>query len=461
MSDQINTQINNQSNQSVISNLSHDGRGVVTNNGKKVFVDGVLPGETVTWVYVKQHRRYDEAKVDKVIVPSSGRAVAICPNFLTCGGCSYQHMTADNQLAYKQEIVRELLEHIGNGVKPGEWLVPLHAQTSGYRTKARLGVKYVIKKDKILIGFREKSSNYITQMQECPILHRELDKLIKPLGELIATLSIYHKIAQIEFAMGDYNPIILGRNIAIIFRNLEEFNSNDKDCLVNFAKIYNVNLLLQPSNPDSVYCLHGTSELSYKFSNEIGYEINYKFHPQDFTQVNLEINSLMLKQAISLLKLNGDESILDLFCGLGNFTLAFAKELEANGGKVHGIEGSDLMVSRALENAKLNNISNVSFERLDLYNNKNESLKTSKVNSNYDCVILDPPRSGALEVLPYIGSKENNINKILYVSCNPSTFARDVGILCNDYGYKLEKVGIMDMFPHTKHIETIGLLIRK
>lgn len=457
MSDQQDSAIN----QAVISNLSHDGRGIITNNGKKVFVDGVLPGETVSWVYTKRHRRYDEAKVDKVVVSSNDRVQAICPNFLTCGGCSYQHMSTAKQLEYKQSIVAELLEHMGDKVRPKEWLAPLQAKSSGYRTKARLGVRYVIKKEKILIGFREKASNFITDMQECQVLHPELDKLLEPLAELICQLSIFQQIAQVEFAMGDYSPELLGRNIAVILRNLADFSEQDNNLLLEFAKKYNINLILEPNKPAKMYHIYGSDKLFYKYDELDGKEITYSFHPQDFTQVNLDINNLMLKQAIELLTLNGNEKILDLFCGLGNFTLAIAQKLSADNGSVHGIEGSDVMVHKAKQNAQKNNIDNVSFECLDLYNDKNGILKNSTVNKNYDCVVLDPPRSGAKEVIPYIADKKNKINKILYISCNPSTFARDVGELCHEYGYTLEKVGIMDMFPHTKHVETIGLLVRK
>jgi 23S rRNA (uracil1939-C5)-methyltransferase len=450
-------------NQSVISNLSHDGRGVISNNGKKVLIDGVLPGEEVSWTYTKRHKRYDEAKVVTVLKAVDYRVPAICPNFLVCGGCSYQHIATNKQLEHKQAIVAELLEHIGK-VTPKAWLPPLQAATSGYRTKARLGIRYVIKKQKLLIGFREKSSNYITDMDTCKVLHPALDKLFEPLSKLIAALSNYDQIPQIELAMGDeaaeQQLPHLGSNIAIILRHLTGFSETDKILLFKFAEDNNINLLLQPGDQDSVHVLYGTDQLFYsvQIQNKHGnpFTMQYHFHPQDFTQVNLAINKLMLQQTINLLNLSGDEKILDLFCGLGNFTLPIAKILEQQNGHVLGIEGCQKMVQRAEQNAQLNNINNVKFESVDLYNEEKLASNNGFISTNYDWVVLDPPRSGASQVLPYIAS--NNINKILYVSCDPATFARDVGILCHEYGYKLHKVGIMDMFPHTKHVETMGLL---
>lgn len=452
-------------NQSVISNLSHDGRGVISNQGKKVLIDGVLPGEEVSWTYTKRHRRYDEAKVETVIKAADYRVPAICPNFLVCGGCSYQHISFSKQLEHKQAIVSELLEHVGKvKPKPKDWLSPLHAATSGYRTKARLGIRYVIKKQKILIGFREKSTHYITEMDTCKVLHPLLDNLLIPLSKLIASLSNYDQIPQIELAMGDEldnNAGILGSNRAVVLRHLTDFLASDKDLLCKFAQSNNINLLLQPNSQD-IQVLYGTDQLFYqvniKDKNGLEALIKYSFHPQNFTQVNFAINQLMLQQTMDLLNLSGQEKVLDLFCGLGNFTLPIAKILEPMGGRVLGIEGCPDMVQRAKSNAQLNNISNVSFESIDLYNEDKLSQNNGFVTSGNDWVILDPPRSGASQVLPYIAA--NNINKILYISCDPATFARDVGILCHEYGYKLHKVGIMDMFPHTKHVETMGLLKR-
>lgn len=459
-----NIQENTLENQAVISNLSHDGRGVISNNGKKVLIDGVLPGETVNWQYTKRHRRFDEARVTDVITASEHRVAAQCPNFLVCGGCSYQHISSDQQLGHKQAIVQEMLLHIGEGVTAKKWLPPLQAKSLGYRTKARLGIKYVYKKEKILIGFREKSSSFITDMTTCKVLHPELDNLFQPLSDLIASLSIYSKIPQVEYAMGDYDNNILGRNIALILRHLEEFTSNDHEKLLQFAKVNNINLLLQPKGPDTVHCIYGTDDLYYYFNyqndnNDLN--IKFNFHPQDFTQVNLDINKLMLGQAIELLNLNGINTVLDLFCGLGNFSLPIARLLahKNNSTTVNGIEGCNKMVARAEQNAVNNNIDNISFKCMDLYNSIDQDKILLDSNGNpFDCVILDPPRSGAKELLPVIA--KSKIKKILYVSCDPATFARDVGVLCNTYKYKLDSVGIMDMFPHTKHVETMGLLVK-
>lgn len=466
-----NSQISQKTNEntSEINNLSHDGRGVISINGKKVLIDGVLPGETVNWAYIKRHRRFDEAKVTDVITPSKDRVEAICPNFLTCGGCSYQHINTDKQLEFKQEILAELLKHIGGEVKVQEWLKPLQDKTSGYRTKARLGVKYVIKKEKILIGFREKASSFITVMDTCKVLHPSLDELIIPLADLIGSCSIFDKVPQVEFAMGDENQNLLGRNIAVVIRHLEDFTSSDITNLLDFAKKWNINLLLQPKGVDSIHAIYGSNNLKYAIcydNGDIKFNINYEFECSDFTQVNLGLNQKMLAQALDLLNLNGSESVLDLFCGLGNFTLPIAKYLSMSNAhgtyNVTGIEGSNEMVARGYANAKLNTLDDINFECMNLYDEKlisTSSLLFDKKGREFDCLILDPPRSGAKELLPLIA--KSNIKKVLYVSCDPATFARDVGVLCNEYGYNLEKVGIMDMFTHTKHIETMGLLVKK
>lgn len=451
-----------------IDKLSHDGRGIVTcDNGKKVFIDGVLPGEEVSWEYTKKHKKYDEAKVTEVIKPSADRTAAVCPNFLTCGGCSYQHMSPASQLSYKQNVVTELLQHFGNNHLPNTWLAPLQAKTAGYRTKARLGVKYVIKKQKLLIGFREKSTNFLTDMDTCSVLTAELDSLLKPLAELISKLSIFDQIPQVEFAMGDGCDVSLdnipGNNIVVILRILADLNDSDKFLINAFAKKYNINLLLQPKGADSIYNLSDTAiaDLYYKFNYQENFSLTYFFKPHDFTQVNLSLNSLMLKQAIDLLELSGSENILDLFCGLGNFTLPLAKLVDT--GKVVGIEGSEEMVARGYSNASYNNIDNTEFYAANLYDlDKLAELKTNNFyldkNKKFDYIVLDPPRSGAKELLPYIA--ELDAKKILYISCDPATFARDVGILCSQYNYKLQTAGIMDMFPHTKHVETMGLLVK-
>lgn len=471
----------NSYNQAVITNLSHDGRGIVSINGKKTFIDGVFNGETVIFKYTKKHRRYNEAKVETIIKADPNRVEPICPNYLACGGCSYQHMSNIMQLEHKQNILKELLIHFGNKVQPKVWLAPLQADTQHYRTKARLGVKYVIKKEKLLVGFREKSSNFILDMNTCKVLTKELDNLIIPINNLISSLSIYNQIPQVELAMGNTqgnkledNKLSNKNNIAIIIRNLAEFTQDDLIKLKNFADNYKIFLYLQPGNNNSVYRIDSEELLNNKLNileyyfnynkNNINFKINYNFHPQDFTQVNLQLNSLMLTQALDLLDLQGNETVLDLFCGLGNFSLPIAKYLSYKSGKVIGIEGCSDMVARAINNAKNNNINNVEFYCADLYsknikNITNNILKDTWLNYQYDCIVLDPPRSGAKEVLEYIG--RSNAKKILYISCDPATFARDVGILSAEYDYQLEYCGIMDMFPHTKHVETMGLLVKK
>lgn len=461
--------LENQNNQVIINNLSHDGRGVVTLDGKKILIDGALPGEKIEFKYTKRHKRYDEAKVFEVIDSSEERVKPVCPNFLTCGGCSYQHLAADKQMVYKQSIVAELLKHFADNVKPKRWLAPLQAKTEDYRTKARLSVKFVIKKQKVLIGFREKSSSFIADMESCSVLHDDLNNLLIPLADLIGELTVFDKIPQVELAMGDhYNKAaadslnkINGRNIAVILRVLSELTTDDLNKLQQFKLSHDINLIFQ-LNDNVCYSLNNEKNLInevpslYYTVEHQDFKIDYHFYPRDFTQVNLGLNNLMLNQAINILNLCGDESVLDLFCGLGNFTLPIGKILEKGKGSILGIEGDESMVTRAGINADYNKVTNATFKSMDLYNRIDTTILNN--NKKYDCIILDPPRAGAKELLPIIA--EMNPEKILYVSCDPATFARDVGVLCNQYGYILDSVGIMDMFPHTKHVETMGLLLK-
>lgn len=427
-----------------ITRLSHDGRGIGRDSqGKTVFVDGVLPGETISYVLQKQRRRFNEAQVVEIITPAPERVDAKCAHFLTCGGCSQQHISHESQIQSKQQSLLEQLQHFGK-VTPDNVMEPILGPIWGYRTKARMGVRYVIKKEKVLVGFREKQKSYLAEIDNCEILHPAVGTKISTLKTFIRGLQCYDTIAQIEVAVGD-------DQLALIFRHMADLSADDLAQLINFAQVQNFHLYLQPDGPETVkkvWPADGVERLYYSLPE---HSLRYAFHPTDFTQINVDINRKMINQALKLLQLNSQDVVLDLFCGLGNFTLPMAQQAK----KVIGVEGSDAMVKRGYENAKLNNIANVDFYAADL--TKDHSLQPW-AQEKYTKILIDPPRSGALEVLPLIN--KFGVSQLLYISCNPATLARDSGILVNEYGYKLQQVGIIDMFPHTMHVEAMALFTK-
>lgn len=427
-----------------ITRLSHDGRGVGRDaQGKTVFVDGVLPGEKISYTVQKQKRRYNEAQLLEIIDPAAERVTPKCVHFLNCGGCAQQHISHEAQINTKQQMLLEQLQHFGQ-VTPLSILEPLTGSIWGYRTKARLGVKYVIKKEKVLVGFRERQKSYLADLDSCEILHPAVGTKIALLKEFIQNLECYQSIAQIEIAVGD-------DQLAMIFRHMEALSATDNDKLVQFAQQHKFDLYYQSAGPESIKKVWPTDGIERLYYSLPDYKLRFAFYPTDFTQINPELNRKMVAQALQLLQLNAEDRVLDLFCGLGNFTLPMA--LSAN--SVVGVEGSEAMVQRGYENARLNNITNVEFYAADLTKEHNSTVWAQQ---QYNKILIDPPRSGALEVLPLIGKL--NANRIVYVSCNPATLARDSGILTKEYGYKLEQVGIIDMFPHTMHVEAMALFTK-
>ena len=426
-----------------IESLSHEGRGIARVEGKTVFVNGALPGEEVLFQYKKQRPKYDEAHTLEITNPAAERVDAKCEFFGLCGGCSLQHMQHDFQIEHKQSVLMEQLMHIGK-VKPKSVIAPLTGPVWGYRRKARLGVKYVDKKERVLVGFREKYSPFVADMNSCEVLHPSVGKLIEPLQCLITELSLIKQIPQIEVAIGD-------EVTALIFRHLADFNDEDITKLRAFAEQHQIDIYLQSGGPESVVPLEGmtTRELSYALTD---FDVTLNFLPTDFTQVNLEINHAMVPRALELLKVNKEDHVLDLFCGIGNFTLPLARKAAT----VLGIEGEHGLVERARQNAVFNNIDNVEFRAIDL---AKDDLNEDFLKGGFNKLLLDPARNGAQEVIEKMNLK--SIDRIVYVSCNPSTLARDAGILVNDKGYKLEQAGVMDMFPHTTHVESIAVFSRK
>lgn len=432
-----------------IDSFSHDGRGIARIEGKTLFLEGGLPGEEVSFSYLKRRSTWDEGKVLSVISPSEDRRIPKCEYFGTCGGCSLQHISSDAQLKHKEKVLLEQLHHFGQ-VVPETVLPPLESTTWGYRHKARLGVRFVSKKNKILAGFREKRSHFLLDMDHCEILHPKIASILLPLKTLLLSLQAFKTIPQIEVAVGDHEA-------ALIFRHLEAMCAEDKALLIRFGTIYDIHIYLQPEGPASIEAIYpkDVNRLSYSLPD---FGLEFLFHPTDFTQVNLDMNRKMVKCAMELLALSPTDRVLDLFCGLGNFSLAMARMAK----QVVGIEGSEAMCTRARENAVHNQLDNVIFYSADLYGDmlkKRAEPLPAWVTQTYDAILLDPPRTGAsqsvLDLIIEVGA-----SKIVYVSCNPATLARDVGILVQQYGFRLVSVRMMDMFPHTTHVESMVLLVR-
>ena len=422
-----------------IASLTHDGRGVAHIEGKAVFIDAALPGEEVEFLYTEIRRDYAEGKVVKVLSPSPHRVVPQCPHFDICGGCSFQHVDSATQISIKQELLEEQFKRIGKVTIPELW-EPLTGPHWGYRRKARMGVKYVAKKNRVLIGFREKRNPYLADMENCIVMHPVVGTKLVDLGEMIAGLSIREKIPQIEVAIGDEQCVLS-------VRVLEPPTADDQEKMRVFGKAHNLTLCLQSKGPDTITPLDGESEVIPTYALP-DHGIEFKFRPAMFTQVNYEINRLMINRVLATLNLTKDDTVLDLFCGLGNFTLPMAKYA----GLVVGVEGDLPLVKHARENAQHNGIDNAEFYAADLSKDISDQ---GWVKRKFNKILLDPSRAGASEVLHHLKQWQSEL--IVYVSCNPSTLARDAGILVNEMGYKLVKAGVMDMFPQTGHVESIAL----
>ena len=425
-----------------IESPGHDGRGVTHLDGKAVFIDGALPGEVVSFEYLTSRRKFDEGRITGVIEASPDRVEPKCPHFGLCGGCSLQHMESGAQIKAKQQVLLDNLKHIGK-VVPEEVLPPLTGPVWGYRTKGRLGVKDVIKKGRVLVGFREKRSPYVADLSRCEVLHPSVGEKFRELSELIEQLEVRARIPQIEVAVS-------GTTTALVFRHLDPLSETDIEKLQQFAVDYQFQVYLQPGGPDSVQPLRQEKHtLSYRLPAQ---DIEIQFRPTDFTQINTAINEQMIAQVLDMLALDKADNVLDLFCGLGNFTLPMARQA----GAVFGVEGEVGLVNRARENALLNGIENATFHTSNLVDDHTE---TAWAGGGYNKVLLDPPRSGAAEVMDVLGNI--GTQRIVYVSCHPGSLARDAGTLVNDKGYRLLSAGVMDMFPHTAHVESIALFASK
>jgi 23S rRNA (uracil1939-C5)-methyltransferase len=426
--------------EAAIVDLAHDGRGIARVNGKTVFVDGALPGERVRLRTFKRRRAFDEALLVEILAASPDRVTPKCPHFGVCGGCSLQHLSPEAQLAAKQRQLLDNLERIGR-VKPQRVLEPIRGPAFGYRRRARLGVKYVHKKGRVLAGFREREKPYIAELRRCDILIERFATLPAELAALVEGLSIRDKLPQVEVAAGD-------RTAALVFRVLEPPSAEDLDRLREFGANQGVAIYLQPKGLDTIAALGGAPPLTYAVD---GARVTIEFGPADFIQVNREINVAMVASAMSLLEPLAADRVLDLFCGLGNFTLPIALRATA----AVGIEGDSGLVAKARANAGRNGIRNAEFHVDNLF----EPARFGPWAADpYDLVLLDPPRAGALAIMERMAQWRPR--RVVYISCHPGSLARDAGILVETQGLQLVGAGVMDMFPHTTHVESIAVFER-
>ena len=433
--------------EAVITDLSHDGRGVARVDGKTVFVSGALLGEQAIVRLRKRHRHFDEAEVVELITRSPHRVEPRCRHFGQCSGCSLQHLDAPSQIATKQRVLSENFERIGK-VTPQAWLLPLTGEPWGYRRKGRLSVRNVVKKGRVLVGFREEENpRFVADIQQCEVMHPALGPKIGLLADLLSGMDAANDIPQIEFAAGD-------DIMALVFRHMQPLSERDLAALTGFGQQHELAIYLQPGGNSSVHPLWPEHpRLAFRIaSGDVGVEdVELDFQPLDFVQVNADMNQRMMARTLELLDPQPTDRVLDLFCGLGNFTLPIARRVA----EVVGVEGEHGLVERAAQNAARNGIDNARFHVANLFEDQRAA---DWARQPWDKLLLDPPRAGADKVLEYLPHKQTR--RIVYVSCHPASLARDAGILVNQHGFKLKSAGVMDMFPHTAHVESIALFER-
>lgn len=428
-----------------IESLDQEGRGVTHVDGKVIFIEGALPFEEVKFVSHHVKATYELATTVEVLKQSSQRVTPGCAYFGTCGGCAMQHLEFSAQVAAKQRMLEADLWHIGR-VRAEKILPPIQGTPWHYRHKARLRVRYVEKKGGVLVGFNEKGTSYVTFMDSCEVLTQPVSDLIVPLKALIGQLSIKQSVPQIELAVGEDATVL-------VFRIMEALTDADIALLQTFEETHSVQVWTQTKGPDTVKPLFAHDGMLHYSLPE--FNLQYPFSPIEFTQVNPAINRVMIRRAMQLLQPQAGERIADFFCGLGNFTLPIAR----SGASVYGVEGSQALVKRAVENAQLNGVSNVEFAESDLFDMTPESLQSLGA---FDKWLVDPPRDGAIELIKSLPDAEDANadhapSRIVYVSCNPATLARDAAILTQSKGYRLQAAGVMNMFPHTAHVESIAI----
>jgi len=427
-----------------IESMTHDGRGIAAVAGKKVFVAGALEGEEVRFLRRKRRRNFDEAELLEVLRPSAARIEPRCDAFGTCGGCSLQHLSGGDQRSIKQKTLSDNLERIGS-VVPTRWLPAVYNESTDgswhYRRRGRLAVKDVPAKGRVLVGFRERHAPYVTDMHRCEVLAHPVDSLIDPISDLVGALSVRARLPQIEVAVAD-------NAVTLVFRVLDPLTEADRVTLAAFGDRHSVRVLLQPGGLDSIVPLVPTENLAPLHYRLDPFDVTIEFEGTDFVQVNGAVNASMVSRTIELLQLESEHRVLDLFCGIGNFSLPMARSC----GYVLGIEGEQRQVERARRNAASNGIENCEFLSADLSKIDGSEAWLA---AQWDRVLLDPARSGAMEVVRHMATLDPQ--RIVYISCHPGTLARDAAELVQTQGFNLEAAGIIDMFPHTAHVESIAV----
>ena len=427
-----------------VASLNHDGWGVVK-SGKTAFVPGALPGEMIEYRVRRRRGGHDEGELLQVLTASPDRVEPRCAHFGRCGGCALQHLSDTSQLAMKDGMLREALRRIG-AVEPQQWLAPLAGEPWGYRRRARLGARYVFAQGRSLVGFRERLSSHVAAIERCEVLAEPVGGMIRALSDLVTGLSQPTRIPQIEVAIGD-NVTVL------VLRTLDPLTAADRDKLAAFEQVHGVRWLLQAGRPDALESVSGEMpELWYGLPE---WDLRLAFHPADFIQVNGAMNRRLIVHVLEQLQLDAASTVLDLFCGLGNFTLPIARRARA----VLGLEGEAGLIERARSNAGRNGLANARFAVANLAGPE-AALRCRELAAGFDpaCthVLLDPPRTGALDVLPAVASLAPR--RLVYVSCHPGSLARDLGILVTEHGFTLRAAGIVDMFPQTSHVESVAVL---
>ena len=425
----------------IIESLDHEARGITRLEGKTIFVEGALPGEKVEYTSFRRKPNYEVAQADRILKASPDRVAPKCPHYGSCGGCSMQHLDSTAQVAAKQRVLESNLWHLGR-LRAEQLYAPIHGPAWGYRFRARLAARFVAKKGGMLIGFHERKSSYIADMTTCPNLPPHVSKLLVPLRELVAGLSISAAMPQVELAVGEHIT-------ALVLRNLEALTAADEARVKAFADRHDVVFYLQPQGPATAYRFYPLEgpRLTYALPE---YAIEHAFSPTEFTQVNHAVNRVLVRRAMALLDPRPGERIADMFCGLGNFTLPIARL----GAQVVGVEGSSELVRRAGENAAANGLADkVEYGIANLFEATPESLAAL---GHFDKMLIDPPREGAVELVKSI-DENSGPRRIVYVSCSPATLARDAAILVSQKGYRLLGAGVVNMFPNTSHVESIAL----
>lgn len=427
-----------------IESLDHEGRGVAHRAGKAIFVDGALTGELVEATTYRKKPNYEQAQVTRILKASPFRVEPRCRWFGVCGGCTHQHLHEAAQVAAKQRVLEDCFAHIGK-VEPDVILPPIHGPTWGYRRKARLSVRNVPRKGGVLVGFHERRSSYVADMLGCEVLPPQVGGLLPELRNLVAGLTVRDRLPQIEVAVGDAVTVL-------VLRTLDPLTAADETRVRAFAERHGVQLWLQPKGPDSAHAFHplDAPPLTYRLPE---FDLTLPFRPTEFTQVNQDMNRVLVRRAMRLLDPQPGERIADFFCGLGNFTLPIARL----GAQVLGLEGAFPLVQRGMENAARNGLAErCRFQYLDLFQMAPGILNAL---GHFDKWLVDPPRDGAIELMKSL-PESGGPRRIVYVSCNPATLARDAAVLVHTKGYRLKAAGVANMFPHTAHVESIALFER-